>query len=198
MSHSASPIAKIATALFAISALSFSASAVAEGVKALHGKPTSDQILQALAPASGQPKAGFRTRGLSLGNSDAAKAEAPAQQNADAEPRALDLDIKFEFNSGQLTQDGKDVLDQLGEALKSDELASAKSIVLEGHADAKGNPLYNKVLSLKRAQSAKSYLAGKGIASNKLKAVGKGSSEPADPSNPQDEANRRVRVIIAG
>lgn len=194
------PIARALALALAIGSFSFAGGVSADDVKSLRGKPTSDQILEALSPS--RPSSGFRTRGLSLGNSEAAKADAPAakqQVAAESETRALDLDIKFEFNSGKLNQDGQEVLDQLAEALKSDALAGAKSIVLEGHADAKGNAGYNKVLSLQRAQSARSYLASKhGIPSKKVKAVGKGSSEPVDPSNPEDEVNRRVRVIING
>lgn len=183
----------------------------------LTGKPTKDQILQALSPKQQQSPA-FRTRGLSLGGGEAAApatADAPAATSANAgsgaaapaaprpaakaAARALDLEIPFEFNSDRLTQDGKDVLDQLGEALKSDELSNAKAIVLEGHTDAKGSPAYNKILSLRRAQSVKSYLAGKhSIPSSKLKAAGKGSTELADPKNPEDAVNRRVRIIVEG
>lgn len=194
------PRFKSLAALVTLGVFTLATSAVAQDVKSLRGKPSRDQILEALTPNSAPANPSFRTRGLSVGNPDAAKsAPAAAQAAADApsQARALDLEIKFEFNSDQLTGDGKDVLDQLGEALKSDALAGAKSIVLEGHADAKGSPAYNRVLSLKRAQSAKNFIASKhGIAEGKLKAVGKGSSEPIDPKNPEDAVNRRVRVIV--
>ena len=194
------PRVKTLVALVTLGVFTLATSAFAQGVKSLPGKPSRDQILEALTPNSAPANPTFRTRGLSVGYPDAAKsAPAAAQAAADApsQTRALDLDIKFEFNSDQLTGDGKDVLDQLGEALKSDALAGAKSIVLEGHADAKGNPGYNRVLSLKRAQSAKNFIASKhGIPEGKLKAVGKGSSEPIDPKNPEDAVNRRVRVIV--
>lgn len=186
----------VLAALLAIGLASSAAGVFADDVKSLRGKPSSSQILEALSPAkSGH---GMRTRGLSLGSGDAV-AEQTQAAPVEAEPRTLDLDIKFEFNSGLLSQDGKDVLDQLAEALKSDALSGAKSIVLEGHADAKGNPAYNKVLSLRRAQSARNYLAGKhGIPYKKVQALGKGSSEPVDPNKPEDEINRRVRVIVNG
>lgn len=191
-------------ALVTLGVFTVAASAFAQEVKSLRGKPSRDQILEALTPNAAPANPSFRTRGLSVGNPDAAKSAAAAAQpaaqaaaDAPSQARALDLEIKFEFNSDQLTGDGKDVLDQLGEALKSDALAGAKSIVLEGHADAKGNPAYNRVLSLKRAQSAKNFIASKhGIPEGKLKAVGKGSSEPIDPKNPEDAVNRRVRVIV--
>lgn len=200
MHRTALPRFKTLAALVTLGVFTLATSAYAQEVKSLRGKPSRDQILEALTPNSAPANPSFRTRGLSVGNPDAAKsAPAPAQAAADApsQARALDLEIKFEFNSDQLTGDGKDVLDQLGEALKSDALAGAKSIVLEGHADAKGSPAYNRVLSLKRAQSAKNFIASKhGIPEGKLKAVGKGSSEPIDPKNPEDAVNRRVRVIV--
>lgn len=159
---------------------------------ALHGKPSASQIVQALqAPQGAKPK----TRGLSLGNS-----EGPAPEPVEKTTmRAVDLEIPFEFNSAKLSDDGKEILVQLGEALNSDSLSGVKSVVLEGHTDAKGNPGYNKVLSLRRAQTVKDFLAQKqGVPSSKLKAVGKGSAELADPKNPEDGVNRRVRVIVDG
>ena len=222
-------ISKTLAAIIATSTIAFVGPALAQEVKSLRGKPSSDMILEALSP-SATPDAPaapahptVRRRGLSLGNDNTNEPAAPTQaetpvaaapvnvtpaakpvvataqvvQQQRSQPRALDLDIQFQFNSDQLTNDGKDVLDQLAAALKSDKLAGAKSIILEGHADAKGSANYNQALSLKRAQSARTYLATRhGIANGKLKAVGKGSSEPADPNNPEDEVNRRVRVIL--
>lgn len=202
MRTTALPRIKTLAALVTLGVFTVATSAFAQEVKSLRGKPSRDQILEALTPNAAPANPSFRTRGLSVGNPDAAKAapaaaEPAAKAAAPNQARALDLEIKFEFNSDQLTGDGKDVLDQLGEALKSDALAGAKSIVLEGHADAKGSPAYNRVLSLKRAQSAKNFIASKhGIPEGKLKAVGKGSSEPIDPNNPEDAVNRRVRVIV--
>ena len=200
MHTQALPRLKVLAALVTLGALTLATSAFAQEVKSLRGKPSRDQILEALTPNSAPSTPGFRTRGLSVGNADGVKSSpTTSQASADApsQARALDLEIKFEFNSDQLTGDGREVLDQLGEALKSDTLSGAKSIVLEGHADAKGNPTYNRVLSLKRAQSAKNFIASKhGIPAGKLKAVGKGSNEPIDPNNPEDAVNRRVRVIV--
>lgn len=204
----------INTVFVAMSAATIVANA--QEVKSLRGKPSSDMILQALTP-SGEPEVPaatgkVRRRGLSLSN-DEAEAPAPAPQAAQpapqtvataapaapqkSAPRALDLDIQFQFNSDQLTNDGKDVLDQLAAALKSDKLSGAKSVILEGHADAKGSASYNQALSFKRAQAARNYLSTRhAIPAGKLKAVGKGSTEPANPNNPEDEVNRRVRVIV--
>ena len=194
-------------AIAAVGAFAIGTGVFAQEVGALRGKPTKEQILQALTPAPAQ--APVRTRGLSLGTEDAAAKpatpDAPAASSGAPAPsakpgrRALDLEVPFEFNSDRLTNDGKDVLDQLAEALKSNELSSARLIVLEGHTDAKGSAAYNKVLSARRAQSAKNFLANKhSISSAKLKAVGKGATELADPANPEDGVNRRVRIIVEG
>ena len=209
--HSPSfPVRKTFATVTIVAAVSFCGIVFAQEVGTLRGKPTKDQILQALSPAASQPAApAFRTRGLSIGGGDSGKpatpdAPAPAQAAAaapaaKAQARALDLEIPFEFNSDKLTADGKDVLDTLGEALKSDELSGAKAIVLEGHTDAKGSAAYNRILSLKRAQSVRTFLSTKhSIPAGKLKAVGKGSTELADPKNPEDAANRRVRIIVDG
>lgn len=206
------PVRSTLAAFTIVGAVAFGVSAVAQEVGTLRGKPTKEQILQALSPAAGQPAPAFRTRGLSIGGDSGKPAtpDAPAQAGAagagaapaaaaKAQTRALDLEIPFEFNSDRLTDDGRDVLDQLGEALKSNELSGTKAIMLEGHTDAKGSPAYNKLLSLRRAQSVKNFLATKhSIPSGKLKAVGKGSTELADPKHPEDASNRRVRIIVDG
>src|SRR5437868_8609099 len=145
----------------------------AQNANELRGKPSKDQILRALAPsgASNAP----RTRGLSLGSSSSESA-APAKAAA-PQQKAVDLDIPFEFNSDRLTDDGREVLEQLGAALNSGEMSGVKTVVLEGHTDAKGSAAYNKLLSLRRAQSVRTFLAQKqNIPSGKLKAVGKGST----------------------
>lgn len=169
----------------------------ADDIGMLRGKPSKDQIIQALSGGDRNDEVSprIRTRGLAIGNAAATQeAAAPA---APTGPRALDLEIQFDYNSHKLTQDGAEVLDQLGAALQSEELRSAKRIVLEGHTDAKGSVTYNRLLSLRRAQSVKQYLASNHrIPNSKLKSVGKGSTELADPSNPEDGINRRVRVIL--
>lgn len=193
--------ARLATVLIAVG---FWIPADAQDVPSLRGRPSKDQILEALSTSPSLGPA-VRTRGLSLSTSGgddaptalAAAAPAPAAQaKAAPQVRAVDLEIPFEFNSDRLTDDGREVLVQLGQALNSGELAAIKTIFLEGHTDAKGNPAYNQVLSLRRAQSVRSFLQTQQVPSLKLKAVGKGARELADPNDPEGAINRRVRVIV--
>ena len=51
-------------------------------------------------------------------------------------------------------------------------------IQLESHTDTRGKVAYNQTLSQKRAETCVKYLISKGIAQDRLVAVGKGKSEP--------------------
>ena len=180
------------------------APAHAEGdVRRLHGKPSKDQIIQALSAknVAGDPAGTrdepIRTRGLRpMPEPGAAPQPEETQRSA---KRALDLEIMFEYDSARLTKEGREVLDVLGDALKSQELAGARLIVLEGHTDAKGSDPYNNALSMIRAQAARQYLIQKfSFQGERIRPVGKGKSQLADPADPDGAINRRVRVIVEG
>lgn len=110
----------------------------------------------------------------------------------------MDMRIQFEFGSAGLTEGARQVLDELGAALQSDELAGF-SFSLVGHTDAVGSDEYNLELSQSRAQAVKDYLIDKfDIASDRLQASGVGEAEPADPSDPDSALNRRVAITNLG
>ncbi|NMF91157.1 OmpA family protein [Aromatoleum petrolei] len=71
-------------------------------------------------------------------------------------------------------------------------------VQIEGHTDSTGSASFNQTLSENRAESVRSYMAQRGVESNRLVAVGYGASRPvADNSTPQGRAqNRRVEVLI--
>ncbi len=79
-----------------------------------------------------------------------------------------------------------------------------KSIEIGAHTDSKGDDLYNKSLSEKRAESVMNFLIKKGIHKNRLKSKGYGESMPIAPNqypngddNPLGRAkNRRVTIKI--
>jgi outer membrane protein OmpA-like peptidoglycan-associated protein len=114
------------------------------------------------------------------------------------EPPKKDMRIQFEFASAELTQSARQVLDELGAALQSDEL-SAFQFSLVGHTDAVGSDMANLALSERRAQAVKDYLVGQfGIDPARLDASGVGESDLADPSNPTSGVNRRVVITNIG
>jgi len=75
---------------------------------------------------------------------------------AEAIRPAVDLEVRFEFDSAELTPMAQAVLDNLATALTTD-LAPYR-FVLEGHTDAVGSDVYNLELSERRARAARRYL----------------------------------------
>jgi outer membrane protein OmpA-like peptidoglycan-associated protein len=73
-----------------------------------------------------------------------------------------------------------------------------RNIVIEGHTDATGSDSTNQDLSQRRADAVRSYLESHGVPSERLRAVGRGESEPiASNENAEGRANnRRVEVIV--
>jgi OOP family OmpA-OmpF porin len=140
-----------------------------------------EQIERALKPAN--------TRGLSMrGLKRTQAAESAASVN---------LNVPFEYNSSDLRPDATAQLKQLTSALLSDALRSDRFLVA-GHTDAKGNPQYNKQLSLRRAQAVKRFLVANGLDASRLDTVGYGSEQLLTSDRPDDPQNRRVEIRDLG
>ena len=148
---------------------------------------TEANLIDALSIAPPEAASGA-TRGFRA--KQGGNAEAPAK----AGPGKASLLITFPTNSTELTGDTKGLLDTLGRALQSDNLAGF-SFRVEGHADARGDADANQRLSQGRAQSVVDYLATKGILPERLSAVGKGSSEPMNKAKVDAPENRRVTIV---
>jgi outer membrane protein OmpA-like peptidoglycan-associated protein len=109
----------------------------------------------------------------------------------------LSTPVNFQENSSLLTQDGKDLLDEVADVM-SNNSASFKKIQIDGHTNNKGQSKHNLWLSLERSKSVKHYLVGKGISEKVLEARGFGQGKPKVPySNPKAmDINRRVEFNI--
>lgn len=105
----------------------------------------------------------------------------------------------FAFDSAKLTMP-QPKLDDIAAALSAD--PSITDVVITGYADRLGSAKYNQKLSEHRAMAVRDYLVGKGIDTHRLKAVGKGESNPVVTCNNKKRAdlikclepNRRVEV----
>lgn len=119
------------------------------------------------------------------------------RQNSSAPSGSINLNIAFEYNSFALKPEASEQLRQLTSALTSDTLRADRFMVA-GHTDAKGNPQFNKHLSLQRAESVKRYLVASGVDSSRLVAVGYGAEQLLNPDQPNDARNRRVEIRDLG
>ena len=103
--------------------------------------------------------------------------------------------VKFATASSRLTKDSYATLDNIAKTLV--EYPELK-LEISGHTDNVGNAEKNLVLSQGRADSVKKYLAGKGVAAERLTAIGYGSDKPvADNATKEGQAaNRRIEFKI--
>ena len=83
--------------------------------------------------------------------------------------------VFYEFDSATLTDNSKEALDKLVLLLNEN---SNITIELSSHCDYRGNELYNRKLSQRRAESVVDYLIEKGISAKRLSAVGYGKLRP--------------------
>lgn len=106
--------------------------------------------------------------------------------------------VLFVTGKSELLPAARDQLDQVAAALKDQ--GDLKPIVVEGYTDSVGSDTANQKLSKDRADSVRSYLVSKGVASDKISSVGKGKSNPvASNDSPEGRANnRRVEIVVAG
>ncbi|MCI0466440.1 MAG: OmpA family protein [Beijerinckiaceae bacterium] len=113
--------------------------------------------------------------------------------NKDKKP-TLDIDINFEYNSAELTPQGKDRARDIGKALTSPGLQGG-TFVVEGHTDAKGSKKFNLKLSERRADAVKRFLVEEyRIPAANLVPSGYGETLLKNKDNPDAGENRRVRV----
>lgn len=105
----------------------------------------------------------------------------------------------FEFDKAVLRMP-QPKLDEIAAALQAD--MSITDIDVTGYTDRLGTSKYNQKLSERRAAAVREYLVNKGIDGSRLKAVGKGESNPVVECHDKKRAdliaclapNRRVEV----
>jgi outer membrane protein OmpA-like peptidoglycan-associated protein len=106
----------------------------------------------------------------------------------------------FGFDSATL-QMPQPKLDEIAAALQAD--TSITDVDVTGYTDRLGSPKYNQKLSERRANAVREYLVSKGVDGSRLKAYGKGESNPVVTDCKQKKRadliaclapNRRVEV----
>ncbi len=103
--------------------------------------------------------------------------------------------IRFDFASSRLTQDSREILDQLLDHLNK--LPDSR-FEIEGHSDDIGSDEYNLRLSRARAISVRLYLLERGIAPERLSVKGYGEARPVASNETESgrQQNRRVEFKL--
>ncbi|MBR1253936.1 OmpA family protein [Bradyrhizobium sp. AUGA SZCCT0240] len=129
-----------------------------------------------------------KTRSLSLGERQ------EIAELAATKPK-IDLEIRFDYNSADISKSSMSAVQELGKAL-SDASLKGSTFVVAGHTDAVGSDGYNQDLSERRADTIKKFLTEQyGLNASDLVTVGYGETKPKDPNAPMDPVNRRVQVV---
>jgi outer membrane protein OmpA-like peptidoglycan-associated protein len=117
-------------------------------------------------------------------------------QKAEVGSKAVLKNIFFDSGKSDLKTQSLSELENIRELL----IINPKlKVQINGHTDNVGKAAYNKVLSLKRAQSVVNFLIQHGIESHRLAAVGFGSEKPLvsnDDETQGREINRRTEIEI--
>jgi len=114
-----------------------------------------------------------------------------------AEKVTLAADVLFDFDKAVLKNEGKAKLDDLAAKVKAINL---EVVIAIGHTDSVGSDAYNQKLSVRRAESVKSYLVSKGVEPNRIYTEGKGEKQPVASNKTKDgrAKNRRVEIEVIG
>jgi outer membrane protein OmpA-like peptidoglycan-associated protein len=104
-------------------------------------------------------------------------------------------DISFDVGSAALQPRLRPVLEAFAHGLGQD---AHTRIRIVGHTDATGSDAINDPLSQHRADSVRNFLVDRGITSERIETVGRGSREPvASNATPEERArNRRVEIFL--
>ncbi len=121
--------------------------------------------------------------------------EAPKPPVVVAKMMTLNATTYFDFDKYNLKPEGKKALDELISEMKLDQI---EQVIVVGHTDSIGTEEYNQKLSERRAKTVADYLISKGVPASKIKASGKGETQPIADNKTRDgrAKNRRVEVTV--
>jgi peptidoglycan-associated lipoprotein len=96
-------------------------------------------------------------------------------------------DVKFDYDQSAIREDQRGLLQK-----------NVDYVTIEGHADARGTNQYNLALGEKRGNAVKDYMAGLGIAADRLVVISRGEESPVCTEEAEGcfERNRRAHSVI--
>ena len=104
-------------------------------------------------------------------------------------------DISFDHNRAEIKPNLRPILDQFASGLSAQPNTEVRII---GHTDSTGTDTVNDPLSLQRAESARQYLAARGVDPRRVVVAGRGEREPVADNNSESgrARNRRVEIFL--
>ncbi len=104
-------------------------------------------------------------------------------------------DVTFETNSASLDSRFFSVLDSVGTVLNE---YKSTLVTVAGYTDSTGSAEYNQKLSEKRASTVALYLHSRGVAKERLAAIGHGEKNPVAGNDTAEgrAKNRRVEITL--
>lgn len=149
-------------------------------------KQCTPDLCKAVAVVSAQPP--------SRPPAPAPKTPLPKKATPKPPPQTISLpaDVLFDFNKSTLKPEGKSKLDEMLRTIGSTRLEDVRII---GHTDRLGSTAYNQKLSEHRANAVKNYLISKGIAAERIRAEGRGKTQPV--TRPADCQGLPRKKLIA-
>lgn len=132
---------------------------------------------------------------------------APSPGKTVAQPDTVTADagaspttIGFPQGGGGLNSEAKAMLDRLA----ADPAVRGGSLTLRGHSDSEGDDEANRIMSRKRAEAVRDYLARKGLDRSRMRVIALGETRPVAPNAKPDGSddsdgrarNRRVEIEL--
>ena len=107
----------------------------------------------------------------------------------------FDSGLLFAYDSDAIQGNASTNLTNLAESLQK---YDKTDVLIVGHTDATGSDSYNQDLSQRRASSAASFIASRGVDRSRLRTTGRGEVEPIETNATAEgrSLNRRVEIVI--
>jgi peptidoglycan-associated lipoprotein len=120
--------------------------------------------------------------------------QATAAEAARVREELTDL-IYFEYDSDQLTMESQDRLRAKASILRAN---PGIRLRIEGHADERGSTEYNLALGQRRSESVRTFLAGFGVAPDRLPTISYGKERPLVEGSGEAAwaRNRRAEFVV--
>lgn len=125
-----------------------------------------------------------------------AQLEAERMQHARTLEQALDLQVYFRTEQSELDPQAAERLARIGELIRE---MDGVVVMLEGHADSRGDAEYNEALSAARAESVRQVFIDAGVPAERIAVTAEGENHAVAEPNDVDALalERRVAISIA-